>query len=158
MVVVEVLLNARREDVLIMLMGTALGCRKALLVEAVVVEEEEEEEEEGALRAVPRVLLDEAPKLRDGMILRFAIRPANVELGSLRVLPLPPLLLLLLLLRDLNVLLGTYPPDEDLRLRLTTAGACFLNCWNEETGPACGGVAVEADVLAVLCGMCFGGV
>jgi hypothetical protein len=130
-VVVEVLLvfdNARREDVLIMLMGTALGCRKALLLEAVVAdEEEEEEEEEGALRAVPKVLLDEAPKLRDGMILRFAIRPANVELGSLRVLPLL-LLLLLLLLRDLNVLLGTYPPDEALRLRLTTAGACFFNC------------------------------
>ena len=128
MVVVEVLLvfdNARREDVLIMLMGTALGCRKALLLEAVVADEEEEEEE-GALRAVPKVLLDEAPKLRDGMILRFAIRPANVELGSLRVLPL--LLLLLLLLRDLNVLLGTYPPDEALRLRLTTAGACFFNC------------------------------
>jgi hypothetical protein len=128
-VVVEVLLvfdNARREDVLIMLMGTALGCRKALLLEAVVAdEEEEEEEEEGALRAVPKVLLDEAPKLRDGMILRFAIRPANVELRSLRVLLL---LLLLLLLRDLNVLLGTYPPDEALRLRLTTAGACFFNC------------------------------
>jgi len=106
-------------------MGTALGCRKALLLEAVVADEEEEEEE-GALRAVPKVLLDEAPKLRDGMILRFAIRPANVELGSLRRLLL--LLLLLLLLRDLNVLLGTYPPDEALRLRLTTAGACFFNC------------------------------